>query len=72
MPTPEEISAAHAEFQEKIAVLSTATSEYEAAKAPYLEKKAALVAAIQAVDEADNRLEALTTEYEPPTPPGAE
>lgn len=72
MATSEEISVAHTNFQEKVATLNTATAEYEAAKAPYLEKKSALVAALAAVDEADDVLEALTAEYEPPTPPQPE
>ena len=69
MSTPEDISFAHQAFQVAVATLVSALSEYEAAKAPYLEKKTALMAAIVAVDEADNALEALIDEYEPPKPP---
>ena len=69
MATPEDIAATHAEFQEKVATLNTALAEFEPAKATYLEKKQAVVDAIAAVDDVDNRLEQMTTEYEPPEPP---
>lgn len=67
-----DIDAKHTEFQAAVAALDTATDEYELARVPYLEKKAALVAAIDRVDVIDGELEELTQAYEPPEKPEAQ
>ena len=65
----QEIRDAHEVFQAAVSGLATANAEYATAADAYLEKKAALVAAIDTVDAADNALEALTAAYEPPAHP---
>jgi len=72
MSTAEEIAVKQAEFQEAVLNMKAAEAEYQATRAPYLEKKAAYVAAIGLVDEIDNALEVMQTEYEPPALPGVE
>jgi hypothetical protein len=72
MATPQEISTLHDEFQAAVADLDAKTTDYEAKRTPYLEAKAALVAAIELVDEKDNALEAATQAFEPPAKPEAQ
>ena len=67
--TPEQIAAKHGEFQEAITALVSATTDYQAAITPYVEKRQALTDAIARVGVLDDELEALIADFEPPAIP---
>lgn len=69
MASADEIAAKAAEFAEAHAAYLTAQQEYDAALAPYLEKKQVLADAVLRLDVLDKEFEQLTTEYQAPTPP---